>query len=269
MNAPVDVFIAAAGEDAETARALAGALSTRGITAVASTVDLPASEMVSSLDPAVRWCWCCRPPPMHRWSWSGYSSVRLGAASRSSPYAIENVSPSPSISYFSATVPPIVAWGTGDSDRPIRTLVEAATRALTVSPQRARPAPRRRSASASTYRDSRGLERAVAGVLTILASFSAYALYRDVDSVLKHRLGPQGTSPVAAADLGLSQIVSGLGVWCVIVCAIVCFSRARTNLLALFVTTVQVSGRDRLAADGAVRERRVASANLQRAVAGQ
>ena len=61
---------------------------------------------------------------------------------------------------------------------------------------------------------------------------------------MNYRLGPQGTPPVVAADLGLSPIVSGLGVWCVILCAIVCFSRARTNLLALFVTTVQVSGRE-------------------------
>ena len=120
---------------------------------------------------------------MHRWRWSAILERAAGRGIPIITYAIENVGPSPSISYFTATVPPIAAWGTGDSDQPTRPLVQAVKRALIVSPPLAISVMRRRSSyRRHTYRDSRGLERAVAGVLTILAAFSVHALYRDVGS---------------------------------------------------------------------------------------
>jgi hypothetical protein len=245
VNAPFEVFISAAREDGRTARALADALSTHGITSVASTEDRPGAETVLSLESGRVLVLVL--------SAAANSSVEVvraleRAAGRGIPiitYAIEDVSPSPSISYFTATVQPIAAWGGGDPGEHTRTLVEAAKRSLTASPQIARPAQGRRPAYGRLiYRDSRELERAVAGALAILAAVSAYALYRDAGFVLKHWLGSEGIPRAAAADyLGAAQIISAAGVWCVIGCAIACFRRARLNLLALFAT-VPVSGRE-------------------------
>jgi hypothetical protein len=168
------------------------------------------------------------------------------AAGRGIPiitYAIEDVSPSPSIAYFTETIPPITAWSAEDRQRTMQTLVDAARRALTESATSPRRSGLTRSRySRATYRDSKNLQRALAVMLAIAAGLNVYALYRDASYVAATLLGQQGTSASTAEEyFGALRFASAVGLWTIAGGAILVLRRARLNLLSVFAN-VRTSG---------------------------
>ena len=235
MSAAVDVFLSAAEKDAAVSTELMEALSASGITCFSGGSDRLSGEALTALE-------------------TGRSVVFvLSAAANAAPdvvreleraaargipiisYAIEDVSPSPSIAYFTATVPPIPAWS-GDRQRALRTLEEAARRALTASaatPER--PAFHGTRYSRVSYAEARGLQIGIAALLAISACVNVYALYRDAGFLSALLQGRQEASAVTAENhLGWTAMASSLGVWAVIVSSILVFRRARLNLLSFF-----------------------------------
>lgn len=240
MTAAADVLISAASADAATAGALASALSAEGIATVAATDDLQTSAAVSALE-------SCRALVVVL-SAAANSSTRVireleRATGRGVPiitYAIEDVGASPAVAYFIDTASPIAAWRPADPQLHIRMLVQATTRALG-SRSDARPAIEKRAARARlSYRDSRTLERTVSGVLIGVAIVSAYALYRDMRFLLAAGLGIDGAPPAFASTMTAADIVSVSALWGVLLTAIACLRRARTNLLGLFVSPIRL-----------------------------
>jgi hypothetical protein len=235
MSAAVDVFLSAAEEDAAVSTEVMEALSASGITCFSGASARLSGEALAALE-------------------TGRSVVFvLSAAANAAPdvvreleraaargipiisYAIEDVSPSPSIAYFTATVPPIPAWS-GDRQRALRTLEEAARRTLTESaatPER--PAFHGTRYSRVSYAEARGLQIVIAALLAISACVNVYALYRDTGFLSALFQGRQEASAVTAENhLGWTAMASSLGVWAVIVSSILVFRRARLNLLSFF-----------------------------------
>jgi hypothetical protein len=243
VSGAVDVFLSVAREDVAASRELADALAAAGITCFAAASGRSSAEELSALERAravvlVLSAAANATPDIVR--------ELERAAARGIPiisYAIEEVSPAPSIAYFTVTVLPIPAWS-GDRQRSRRILVEAVTRALTES-----VATPPRSASNTTgysrvsYADPRTLQIAVGALLVISAGVNAYAFYRDAGFLAKWLLGHPGASVSAQDHLGWTAMASTLGVWAVIVSTIVMFRRARLNLLSFF-GSVQTTGRE-------------------------
>ena len=176
MSAVVDVFLSAARQDAEAARELADALAGGGLTCAGGATDGSSTQELAALETA-----------------RGFVLV-LSAAANASPdlareleraaargipiisYAIEDVSPSPSIAYFTVTVPPIPAWS-GDRQRNLGILVDATRRALKESVATpARPALSGTRYSKARYADGRALQMGAAILLLISAGLNACAL---------------------------------------------------------------------------------------------
>jgi len=241
-TAVVDVYLSAARENSAAATELAEALIAAGVSCFSGASDRPAAETLSALE-------------------SGRALVFvLSAAANTAPdvvreleraagrgipiitYAIEDVSPSPSIAYFTETIPPIAAWSAEDRQRTIHTLVDAARRALTEftpATRRAVSAPSRYSRA--TYRDPRGLQRGVAFLMAISACLNAYALYRDGSYVMALLLGQPSSAATAEEYFGAMRYASAFGLWTVAGSAIVMLRRARLNLLSVFAH-VRTSG---------------------------
>jgi hypothetical protein len=233
MSAVVDVFVSAALADAAVSRELADTLSASGISCFASASDRSSADALTALE-------------------SGRAVVLiLSAAANAAPdvvreleraaargipiisLAIEDVSPSPSIAYFTATAPPIPAWS-GDRQRALQVLAEAAQRALNESAALpARTVPQGARYARATYAEARGLQIAIAVLLTISACVNAYALYRDVGYLSALIKSPQAVV-TAETHLGVMAIASSQAVWVLIVSAILVFRRARLNLLSFF-----------------------------------
>jgi hypothetical protein len=243
MSAAVDVFLSAAEEDAAVSTELMEVLRSSGITCFSGTSDRLSGEALTALE-------------------TGRSVVFvLSAAANAAPdvvreleraaargipiisYAIEDVSPSPSIAYFTATAPPIPAWS-GDRRRALRILEEAARRALTASaatPER--PALHGTRYSRASYVEARGLQIGIAALLAISACVNAYALYHDAGFLLALDQTPQTGSAVTAENhLGFMAMASSLAVWALIVSAILVFRRARLNLLSYFESVQTTAG---------------------------
>jgi hypothetical protein len=234
VTAVIDVFLSAAPQDAAVSRELAEALTASGITSFSGASDRSSAEALTALETArtvvlVLSASANATPDIVR--------ELERAAARGIPiipYAIENVAPSPSIAYFTVTVPPIPAWS-GDRQQMLLVLVQAARRALTESA----PAPARSTLHGTrylraTYVEGRGLQNGVAILLAITACVNVYAFYRDAGYVASPLLGRPGASVAAADHLGWMQMASSQAIWTVIVSAILVFRRARLNLLSLF-----------------------------------
>ncbi len=235
MSSAVDLFLSAASEDALAARELADALAGAGFTCAGDARDGSSREELAALETA-----------------RGLVLVLSAAANATPdivreleraaargipiiPYAIQDVSPSPSIAYFTATIPPIPAWS-ADRQPTLRILVEAARRALKESvATRERPALSATRYSKARYGDGRALQTGVAILLVISAGLNAYALYRDAGFLWALMRAQQGAPSVTAQDhLGWTALVSSWAVWTVIVSTILVFRRARLNLLSSF-----------------------------------
>jgi len=235
MSAAVDVFLSAAEEDAAVSTELMEALGASGITCFSAASDRLSGEALTALETGRSVVFVLSSAAN-----TAPDVVREleRAAARGIPiisYAIEDVSPSPSIAYFTATVPPIPAWS-GDRQRALRILEEAARRALTESaatPER--PAFHGTRYSRVSYVEARGLQIGIAAVLAISACVNVYALYRDAGFLWALFQGRQEASAVTAENhLGWTAMASSLGVWAVIVSSILVFRRARLNLLSFF-----------------------------------
>ena len=245
MSAVVDVFVCAARENSTVAAELAQAFSASGVTCFSGASDRPAAETLGALETGRALVFVLSAAAN-----SAPDVVREleRAAGRGIPiitYAIEDVSPSPSIAYFTETIPPIAAWSAGDRLRTIQTLVDAAQRALTESAASPRRSGLTRSRySRATYRDSRNLERTLAVMLAIAAGLNAYALYRDGSYVVAALLGQQGPSPSTAEEyFGAMRFASAVGLWTIAGGAILVLRRARLNLLSVFAN-VRTSGNE-------------------------
>lgn len=244
MNAAVDVFLSAAREDAAASRELADALATSGITCFVGASDRSSSEELTALETArslvlvLSAAANATPDVVRELERAAARGIPI------IPYATEDVSPSPSIAYFTATVPPIPAWS-GDRQRMRASLVEAVKRALTESVATpARSASHGTRYSRASYADARGLQIGVGILLVISACVNAYAFYRDAGFLLMRLRGEQSTPAVTAQDhLGWMATASSLAVWAVIVSAILVFGRARLNLLSFF-RGVQTTSRE-------------------------
>jgi hypothetical protein len=241
--AVVDVYLSAARENSAAAMELAEALLAGGVTCFSGASDRSPAETLTALE-------------------TGRALVFvLSAAANSAPdvireleraagrgipiitYAIEDVSPSPSIAYFTETIPPIAAWSAEDRQRAIQTLVDAARRALTESATSPRRSGLTRSRySRATYRDSRNLQRGLAVMLAIAAVLNAYALYRDGSYVAAILLGQQASSASTAEEyFGVLRFASAVGLWTIAGGTILALRRARLNLLSVFAN-VRTSG---------------------------
>ncbi len=114
------------------------------------------------------------------------------------PYATEDVSPSPSIAYFTATVPPIPAWS-GDRQRMRASLVEAVKRALTASVATpARSASHGTRYSRASYADARGLQIGVGILLVISAVCERVRVLSRRGLPVERLRGEQSTPAVTA-----------------------------------------------------------------------
>ena len=236
MTAAIDVYLSAARENSTAAAELADALTANGVNCFSGASDSPPAETLAALE-------------------SGRALVFvLSSASNASPdvvreleraagrgipiitYAIEDVSPSPSIAYFTETIPPIQAWSGEDRDRTIHNVVEATRRALSEpASSTKRTGLSRAHYAKATYRDAKGLQIGVAAALAISACLNGYVLYRDASFLVAPLLGPQGQSVATAADfLGSTTLASTFGNWSVIVATILMLRRARLNLLSFF-----------------------------------
>ena len=243
MTAAVDVYLSAARENAAEAAELAEALTANAITCFSGASSGPPEEVLAALESGRALVFVL----------SSASNVSPDvirdlerAAGRGIPiitYAIEDVSPSPSIAYFTETIAPIEAWPGKDRDRTIHSVVEATRRALS-EPASAtkRAGPSRTHYAKATYRDAKGLQVGVAVALAISACVNAYVLYRDASFVVASLLGRQGQSVATASDfLGTTTLASAFGNWSVIVGTILMLRRARLNLLSFFAN-VRTSG---------------------------
>jgi hypothetical protein len=236
MTAAIDVYLSAARENSTAAAALADALTANGVNCFSGASDSPPAETLAALE-------------------SGRALVFvLSSASNASPdvvreleraagrgipiitYAIEDVSPSPSIAYFTETIPPIQAWSGEDRERTIHNVVEATRRALSEpASSTKRTGLSRAHYAKATYRDGKGLQIGVAAALAISACLNAYMLYRDASFLVTPLLGRQGQPVATAADfLGSTTLASTFGNWSVIVGTILMLRRARLNQLSFF-----------------------------------
>jgi hypothetical protein len=232
----VDVYLSAARENSAAAMELAEALAASGVSCFSGASDRPAAETLTALETGRALVFVLSAAAN-----SAPDVVREleRAAGRGIPiitYAIEDVSPSPSIAYFTETIPPIAAWSGEDRQRTLDTLVDAARRALTESATAARSTGLTRSRySRATYRDPKSLQRAVAVMLAVAAGLNAYALYRDGSYVAAALLGQQGSSAATAEDyFGAMRFASAAGLWTVVGGAILVLRRSRLNLLSVF-----------------------------------
>jgi hypothetical protein len=235
MNAAIDVFLSAAPPDAAASRELAEALTASGITSFSGASVGSSAEALTALETArmvvlVLSAAANAEPDVVR-----ELERAAGRGIPIIPYAIEDVAPSPSIAYFTVTIPPVPAWS-GDRQQTLQVLVQAARRALAESaPMPARATPQTTRYSRATYAEARALQAAIGALLAIAACTNAYAFYRDAGFVLRSLQGQPIVSGITAADhLGLMGMASSQSIWTVIIGSIVVFRRARLNLLSFF-----------------------------------
>src|SRR5262245_25807687 len=130
MSDPIDVFICGADDDASAMTPMAEAIRAAGMTCTAADRR---AEMGSTLDALAH----CR-VLVFVLSGAASSSPTVvrdleRAAGRAIPivtYAIENVEPSPSIKFFTGTIPAIEAWSPAERERSARALVDACRHGL-------------------------------------------------------------------------------------------------------------------------------------------
>ncbi len=234
-TAVVDVYLSAARENSAAATELAQALIAAGVSCFSGVSERPVAETLSALENSRTLVFVLSTAAN-----TAPDVVREleRAAGRGIPiitYAIEDVSPSPSIAYFTEAIPPIAAWSVEDRQRMIHILVDAARRALTEST----PAPKRGVSTPSrysraTYRDPGGVQRGVAVLMAISAGLNAYALYRDGSYVMAWLLGEPSSAATAEDYFGAMRYASAFGLWTVAASAILMLRRARLNLLSVF-----------------------------------
>ena len=236
MTAAIDVYLSAARENSAAAAELADALTANGVNCFSGASDSPPAETLAALESG-----CALVFVLSSASNASPDVVREleRAAGRGIPiitYAIEDVSRSPSIAYFTETIPPIQAWAGEARERTIHNVVEATRRALSEpASSTTRTGLGRAHYAKATYRDAKGLQIGVAAALAISACLNAYVLYRDASFVVAPLLGRQGQSVATAADyLGSTTLASTFGNWSVIVGSILMLRRARLNLLSFF-----------------------------------
>jgi hypothetical protein len=245
MSDPIDVFICGADGDAAAMTPLADAIRAAGMTCMAADGGAEINATLEALEH-------CR---VLVFVLSGAASgtptvVRdlERAAGRAIPivtYALENVEPSPSIKFFTGTIPAIEAWSPAERERSTHALIDACRRGLQSRRPERDARPLRHQFSRARYVDSRNLFVGVAIALAVFAVLNAIALVRDAPLALATAAGWQPSVTAARVAEFMPTLAGPAGAsWAILIGAMLMLRRARQNLAAQFAQRIQTGANE-------------------------
>ena len=183
MSTPIDVFITAADEDADTAQKLASALTGAAMTCAVDRGRNEIASIVSALESCRVLVCVLGPAANHAVNVVRTLERASGRGVPIIPYEAAAAEPSPSIAYFTGTTAPIRGWGADDAARAIDSLLAACRQALQPVALPPPHTPSRPVFSRVEYRDPGPLLGTVTIILAACCSGMLYALVQDVRTV--------------------------------------------------------------------------------------